>query len=252
MIDKVLLKKRFEKSLETYDENAIIQNEMALKLIELIKNYSSDFNRIFEFGVGSGNLTQLISNNLTFEKIYLNDIVKKSEFWAKKYVDELEFIQGDIEQIDIPKALDLIISNATIQWIKDFDDLIEKISKSLNKEGIFAFTTFGENNFSEIQKVLGVSLKYFPLKILQEKLAKHFDILHVEENKIELEFENLNEVLKHIKNTGVNCLTVKNFYKSSLINYNLEYTKLFSTQSGVKLTYNPIYIIAKKTSTKGD
>lgn len=246
MIDKMLLKKRFEKSLETYDENAIIQNEMALKLIDLVKSQSSNFDRIFEFGVGSGNLTRLVSENFAFKKLFLNDIVKKSENWAKRYTNGCEFIHGDIEKITYPQNLNLVISNASVQWVKDFDKLLEKVANSLQTGGIFAFSTFGEENFIEIQKVFGISLEYLPLEILQEKLSKHFNILHLEANKRELEFETPSEVLKHIKNTGVNCLSVKNFYKSSLIRFNSQYIKHFATDNGVKLTYHPIYVLAQK------
>ena len=244
MIDKLLLKKRFEKSLETYDENAIVQNAMAVKLIELLDKQT--FNKIFEFGVGSGNLTRLISENIEFEKLYLNDIVKKSEKWAKKYVEDFEFLEGDIEKIAFPPDLDLVISNAAIQWVKDIDGLFEKVFDSLKSGGVVAFTTFGIENFEEIQHVLDISLKYFPVEFLKEKLQKHFDILYIEEGKNELEFKTPACVLKHIQNTGVNCLSIKNFYKSGLIKFNYLYKKLFSTPAGVKLTYHPIYVVCKK------
>lgn len=246
MIDKLLLKKRFEKSLETYDENAIVQNEMAIKLIDLIKSQGNSFDRIFEFGVGSGNLTRLITENFEYKELFLNDIVKKSAFWAKKYTDGFEFIHGDIEKIIYPENLNLITSNAAVQWVKDLDTLLEKVSNSLEKDGLFAFSTFGEENFIEIQKVFGISLNYLPIDVLQEKLSKRFNILHFEINKRELEFDTPSDVLKHIKNTGVNCLSVKNFYKSGLIKFNSEYKKLFASEKGVKLTYNPIYALVQK------
>ena len=68
----------------------------------------------------------------------------------------------------------------------------------------------------------------------------------IEEATEELEFESPKEVLKHIKSTGVNCLNVKNFYKSGFLKFEKEYKKLFDEKSCVKLTYHPIYIVAKK------
>lgn len=246
MIDKILVKKRFEKTLETYDENAIIQNYMGNKLLELlIKNQGADFSNIFEFGVGSANLTRLISEKLSYEKLFLNDIVKKSKNWAAKYVDDFEFVEGDVEKIDFPANLDLVISNAAIQWV-DFDKMLTKIANSLKSGHTFAFSTFGEDNFFEMAKIFKIGLSYLPLTVLEEKLKKHFEILHIGEDKIELDFPNPKEVLNHIRHTGVNCCGKKSFYKSTLLLFEQEYKKLFSTQDGVKLTYHPICVVARK------
>ena len=38
MIDKALVKTRFAKSLDTYDENALIQKIMASKLVSLLES----------------------------------------------------------------------------------------------------------------------------------------------------------------------------------------------------------------------
>lgn len=249
MIDKLLLKKRFEKGLDTYRENAIIQNYMASQLIELIKKHSeTKFKRVFEFGTGSANLTRLFVQEFSYEKLFLNDIVKKSEKYAKQMVSDFEFIEGDIEKIEFPKNLDLVISNATVQWVNDLDKLIEKTAASLDVGSKFVFSTFGEKNFLEIQQVFGIGLDYILKETLEEKLKKHFKVLDMFEDKIEVNFANPKEVLKHIKNTGVNCIGVKNFYKSAFFNFQREYRKLFSTPEGVKLTYHPICIIVEKIS----
>lgn len=246
MIDKLLVKKRFEKTLETYDENAIIQNYMGNKLVELLKRHQGDsFARVFEFGVGSANLTRLITENLSTEELFLNDIVKESKSWANKYAEDFEFLEGDVEKIDFPNDLDLVISNAAIQWV-DFDKLLDKIAESLKSGASFAFSTFGQDNFLEISKIFGTGLNYLPLDILEEKLKKHFEILHIGEDKIELDFPNPKEVLNHIRHTGVNCCGKKSLYKSTLISFEQEYKNLFSTQDGVKLTYHPICVVAKK------
>lgn len=244
MIDKLLLKKRFEKSLKTYDENAIIQNYMGEKLINLLPE--KVFNKIFEFGVGTGNLTRLISEKFSYEELFLNDIVEKSETWVQKHVADFNFIKGDIEKIELPRNIDLIISNATVQWLKDFDKLLEKVSKSIDKAGIFAFSTFGEDNFLEIERIFGIGLKYLSKETIEEKVQKHFKILHLKDDRIEVDFSTPTAVLKHIKNTGVNSIGPKTFYKSTLKKFNLDYNRLFSSQDGVKLTYHPIFVVLEK------
>ena len=52
MINKELVKKRFSKSLDTYEDNAFVQKEMGAKLISLLEK--KEFNTIFEIGCASG------------------------------------------------------------------------------------------------------------------------------------------------------------------------------------------------------
>ena len=58
-INKKLLKTRFKKSLLTYSDNAIIQNQMAKELlIKLNELKGNKFNKILEIGCGTGVLTK--------------------------------------------------------------------------------------------------------------------------------------------------------------------------------------------------
>lgn len=233
MIDKKLLIKRFKHSLKTYDKNALIQNQMGLKLVQLLPKF--EFGRIFEFGCGSANLTKIITDNIEYKELFLNDIVDDSKLWAEKIVDDFEFLSGDIENLELPQNLDLITSNATIQWVKDVPNLLQNFSQSLNKDGVIAFTTFGQDNFSQIKTKFGVGLKYLSLEELRALLEKDFEIIYLEEEKNTLQFRNFRELLSHIKSTGVNCFDTKPMKKSDLLSFKEN-----------KLTYHSIYIVAKK------
>jgi malonyl-CoA O-methyltransferase len=62
----------------------------------------------------------------------------------------------------------------------------------------------------------------------------------MEEDIISLEFNSPKEVLKHIKNTGVNALSQTIWTKSDLINFEKNYPQ--TNQEKFSLTYNPVYI----------
>ena len=55
-----------------------------------------------------------------------------------------------------------------------------------------------------------------------------------------LEFETPKDVLKHIKNTGVNALSDTRWTKSDLINFEEKYP--INANGKYSLTYQPIYI----------
>lgn len=244
MNDKNLIKKRFEKGIKTYQQNAIIQKHMADKLIMLIKKYVNldKFDNIFEIGCGSGILTKVAKRSFIYKDYFLNDITDVSELYPSD-----NFILGDIEQINLSKKgyiFDLIISNATFQWIDDLNNLFKNLNINLDKKGYFCFTTFGKENFIELKNVADISLNYHSLIDIKNFLiCNNFKILHIEEEINKLFFENPYQVLKHIKNTGVNSIKKAIWTKNKLNNFINTYQKLYTD---ISLTYHPIYIICKK------
>lgn len=247
MIDKNLVLKSFKKSLYTYIENAIIQKEMAKSLINLlIKNILINFNYILEFGCGTGILTSQIHNYIQYNKLFANDIINECHEFINKIDRNIEFINGDIEVINLNYKFDLIISNATIQWINNFELLIEKFNSLLTNNGILAFSTFGENNFIEF-KILGLpGLNYLTTNKIISILSKHFIIYEFYEEIKFLYFKNVIDILKHIKNTGVNGICRYYWTKNELNNFIKKYNDNFKTNKGLKLTYNPVYFILKR------
>lgn len=246
MLNKDLVKFRFKKSIDTYDNSAVIQKDMAGLLIDkILSNCGNDFSKIFEFGVGTGFLSKNILDKISFKDYCANDIIEESEFCIKNIIKDASFLAGDIEKIEIDEKFDLVLSNAVMQWIIDVDELLFKIHDCLSKDGYFAFTTFGEKNFIEIKETTGVSLKYLKSETLKEKCSGLFDIVAFEENIQTLYFNSPLDVLKHIKLSGTNGIKSLNWTVSKLKDFDNYYRKSFSLGEKVTLTYNPIYVVLK-------
>lgn len=249
MINKDLVKFRFKKSIHTYDNSAVIQKEMAHLLIDKILNCcGKSFDKIFEFGAGTGFLSKNILNVISFNEYYANDIIAESEFCIKNIINDVKFVAGDVEKIELEEKFDMIVSNAVMQWITDTDEFLIKIRQSLKDGGCFAFTTFGEQNFKEIKETTGVSLNYLKSETLKEKCAHNFEIMCFEENIQTLCFDSPIEVLKHIKYSGTNGIKTQNWTPSKLKHFDEYYRQIFGihgVKDQVTLTYNPIYVILK-------
>lgn len=246
-VNKNLLKQRFEKSLISYKENSIVQSQMAKNLIELLMDKEHNkFDTVYEFGAGAGILTDLITQNITLKKFYANDIIEGSKPIVQSISKDIEFIHGDIERIQHPINIDLIISNAAIQWVQDIESLFTNLHKSLNKNGILAFTTFGNENFKEINSITNKGLEYINKDKLTEIASKYFTPIAIQEEIVQLRFNTPRDVLKHIKNSGTNSITPQKWTKSDLKIFEDKYNKEFAIDDGVSLTYHPYYFILKK------
>ena len=238
---KELVKQQFSKNLTNYEENAVVQMIMAEKLLNLLPK--KEYKNILEIGCGTGFLTKLINKNIKFENYTTIDIVGGCKDFIQSINPDINFIKGDIEKTEITGKYDLIISNAVFQWITDFENFVKKLSSSLNNNGILAFATFGKENFKEIKEVGKVSLDYYAKEEIKNLLSI-YNLKHIEEEIIVKNFKNIKNMLMHMKKTGVNSLSEKTWSIKEINAFIKHYKELYN--DNVSLTYNPIYVIAKK------
>ncbi len=251
-IDKQLVKNHFSKGLRTYPKQASVQHNIACKLAEMTSNLGfTYFNKVFEAGCGSGFLTQQLITQLNIEQLTVNDLTST----AKEYIDaiarqwgkKIDFLCGDAEKITVPGHNDAVFSASTLQWFNNLPLFFNKINQCLNPKGLFAFSTFGPDNFREIRHTCQVGLHYPNQDTLKKMLAENFSILAQKEWRETMEFNHPTDVLRHMKKTGVNGLQHEYFGKRQLSRFSNHYIKQFSTiNNTVTLTYSPIIIITQK------
>lgn len=237
-----LVKNCFEKSFDKYDENAFVQKILAENLSEQIFAVKNSFDTVFEIGCGTGLLTRCINNKITFKKYFANDLTEKSKNYIAKILPEFTFIHGNAQKIKPPHNIDLLTANAVFQWFNNLDKFINYYKPYLNKNAILAFSTFGKDNFSEIQNITGLGLNYLSQQEIINILKPDFDILYTNEYKYKLDFNTPLELLAHMKNTGVNSLKKKIWSFKNVKDFCTDYMEKYEN---ITLTYNPIIITAK-------
>lgn len=251
--DKEIIKKRFGKKLSSYHQEAVVQKDIAQKLADIFSQiYPQRIQKALEIGCGSGFLTKEFILRTKIDELYLNDIADSAQIETEKVLSKLattnyQFLLGDAELLDFPSQLDLVFSSSCLHWFNDLQSFFEKVHGHLQKDGVLAFSSFGEYNFEEIKHSLGISLKYYSLQEQVDLLNNGFEVLKAVEWTESIRFETPMDVLKHIRKTGTNALSNKPFGKNHLKLFTEEYVKLFTQDdNSVTLTYHPIIIIAKK------
>ena len=251
MIDKVLVKKRFKRSLGTYEEAAIAQMQMNTRLCGYLNERDIEGQlRILEIGCGTGTLTKQLFQSLDIHEIFLNDIVEEiinpvQNILSYNDFDKYSFVIGDAEEITFPAGLDIVVSGSTFQWFKDLPGMFKKIYDALKPGGILMFSTFGLRNLMEIKEISGKGLEYYSPTDLKQIASGYFEILNLEEEIIPLYFADVMSVIQHVKKTGVNAVSSVNWSKSYYHDFLNKYES-YKTKRGYSLTYNPIYFIGRK------
>ncbi len=246
-IDKKLVSRRFAGSINSYAANAVVQGETAGGLIAALKDACGNrFDEIFEVGCGTGLLTAGLVRELQYQRLTVNDIVPECRSHIAQIV-QCEFIEGDIETIpELPRRADLIVSNATFQWLANPEAAFARFAGILPSGGALAFSTFGPENMREIAAITGHSLVYPSISRIREMLAGNFEIKIITEQSRSLVFSAPQKVLEHLRKTGVTGVKSKIWTKSVLKNFIKGYIDHYSVADGVTLTYHPVLVIAVK------
>lgn len=249
-MDKHLIRTRFSRSLSSYNDSAYAQRHIAGRLCDMTAGQckgKTNAGKVLEIGCGTGILTRLFITRFHPSELTLVDICPDV---AAMFRDiECRFIAGDAEYCDLPSGQDMIISCSVIQWFEDQKAFLSRCSGLLNDKGMLAISTFGQDNLMQIKALTGTGLEYTELERFREAVTcSGFRILALEEEHINLQFNTPEEILHHLRNTGVTGISRSSWTKGSLRKFASSYMERYRLPDGtVPLTYHPIYLIAEKS-----
>lgn len=236
IINKALVALRFRTSAATYHTLATVQRDTACALAESIAGVigSNPVADALEVGSGTGLLTREIVRTVSPVRLMLWDIAP--------IPDSLPGIhrQCDAEAAaaQLPDhSLDLIASASTIQWFNSPATFIRQCRRALRPGGLLALSTFGPDNFAELKPFISTPLHYPDAARWEKMLAEAgFSHIDITESRRSLTFPSSADLLRHIRQTGVNALSQPASVASARA----------ILHSGITtLTYHPLCIIAR-------
>lgn len=251
-MDKSLIRSRFARAAATYSDEAVVQARIARRMTDIMLR--TDFPRsgaqVLEFGCGSGGFTALWTPAFRPAQLWLNDLCPEVRPTALQSVAPgvpVRFLEGDIEQLPLPEALDAVVSCSALQWLEHPEAFLHRCAASLRPGGYLAFSTFGPQNVHEVTQLTGATLPYRSASAWAALLETDFEVVHQSEELHRLTFPDPVSVLHHLKATGVTGIRKERWNKTTLRTFAESYRNRFApTPDGVQLTYHPVYLVARK------
>jgi len=212
------------------------QKEVAF-LEKIFNKYSkSPVISILDLGCGSGNHSVVLAKR-GYEVVGVDlssKLIRLAQKKAKKYKLKVNFLKGDIRNVDLGRKFDAVIAMFNVVGYQvrneDFKRMIKTANKHLKKEGLFVFDCwfgpavlfqrpenwlkiFKENRERIIKftqptldkKNKVVSLKYRVFRILGKKILDEFEEQHV------LRFFFPKEIKQFLKNENFKVLKIAPF-----------------------------------------
>jgi len=223
----------FSKYATHYNSYSIIQEKVADKLIGLVH---SNPGYILDLGCGSGALSKRI--NWSYEKLTAVDFAQGMLDIHPKD-ENIECTYGNFNDIALFKTLskekfDYILSASALQWSDNIEKTFSEIKK-LNAP--VALAIFTGDTFKTLYKTASLKPLLSSKEEIFELQQKYFDA-DFEVVEYKLEFDNVRDIFKYIKRSGVsgsrNVLSykeTKNLMNAYPQNY-LEFEVAFITSKG--------------------
>ncbi|MCX8001194.1 MAG: malonyl-ACP O-methyltransferase BioC [Anoxybacillus mongoliensis] len=252
MIDKQLMQKRFSERAKTYDQFANVQKKMAHELMSRICRPPKT---ILEIGCGTGYLTKLLHDAYPYAKLTAVDIAPGMIETAKQRLGarSITWLCADIEEAELHETYDLIISNATFQWLTNPKQTIAKLAERRNEGGQLLFSTFGDRTFHELHTSFAYALAIQqidePLRIgpsfptFSEWLAMYDQVYGHEQFEVEY-FPTVRDFFLSLRHIGATNSTSGRYCQRPSVFKTMmrEYEQRFSEQGLIRATYHCIWI----------
>lgn len=270
MIDKQLLKKRFSRQADDYDQYAQVQKKMARHLMGMVMQWPPFRTpRILEIGCGTGYLTELLLRHFPLSEIDAVDLAPGMVAKLQNRLGGLPRVQcicGDIEEMTLHDSYDLIISNAAFQWFNDLENTLEKLKQSLRGDGQLLFSTFGERTFHELHASFSAVLvgtdmdryragqRFLSLSNLMARCTSPgcmpFSV-RAEKQMLTEYFPTARQFLRSVQKIGANnSNTEQSLQRPTVFRRMLQhYDQFYRTEKGIPATYEALYISFQQDGT---
>lgn len=252
--DQSRVRKSFRRGLESYHDAASVQAETARQLARMLQDQAGArrFGSVLEFGCGTGHLTRQLMQRFRADRLILNDLVPEAGQVLQALEEETRlnarFEAGPVESLPLPNQLDLIASASTVQWIPDLPALMSRLAMQLKPGGWLALSGFGRSQFRELAALgsAAAAPSYLDADEWCSVLPDGLEIQQIAQHPSVLEFGSAVELLKHLRQTGVNGNAQQGWSRRKLCSFEDDYRERFGRGCKLPLTYDPVLLVARR------
>lgn len=220
LIDKVKVRKNFERAAATYDKSAILQQEVASRLLERLDYIRLQPNTVLDLGCGTGVITADMLKRYPKAQIVALDLavgmLKKTQQHGRGWLRKKPHcLCADAERLPLKdNAVDLLISNLMLQWSNDLPSVFSGFERIIAPKGLLLFTTFGPDTLKEIRESWATvdsvphTSQFTDMHDIGDALLKAGFIDPVMDMEIiTMTYDSVRDVMRDIKNIGASNAT---------------------------------------------
>lgn len=137
-----------------YDQNHAFVFEYGKGLVPVLNPQPGEL--ILDLGCGTGHLTKEVAD--AGARVIGIDSSSSMIATARAAYPEIEFLVADAREFSFPFSFDAIFSNATLHWIEEAEQVIQRIAAALKPNGRLVVEFGGKGNMATITTAVQQSL----------------------------------------------------------------------------------------------
>lgn len=159
-LDKRQTRRAFERSARAYDEAAVLQREVAERVLARLDLIKTVPRCILDVGAGTGHCTRALAQRYAKARVVALDIAEAmlqvargKRSWLNRLRARQGFVCGDAEALPLADAsVDMLFSNLALQWCSEPERVFAEFRRVLAPGGVLLFTTFGPDTLRELRE----------------------------------------------------------------------------------------------------
>lgn len=153
--DKTRVRRAFDRAASDYDRFAVLQREIADRLLQRLDYCRIEPRRVLDLGAGTGYASEALLRRYRGAQVVALDLApamlaraRRRGGWLRRPLP----VCGDAEVLPLAdRSLDLIVSSTTLQWCNDLAGTFAECLRVLRPGGLLMFTTFGPDTLRELR-----------------------------------------------------------------------------------------------------
>lgn len=155
-IDKAAARRSFERAAASYEKAAVLQQEIGERLLERLDYVRLAPTTVLDLGSGTGLALDRLCRRYRQAQVIALDFATAMLSRARRrgsWRNRPRPLCADIDRLPIADdSVDLIFSNATLQWSNDLHGCFAELYRVLRPGGLLMFTTFGPDTLIELRR----------------------------------------------------------------------------------------------------
>jgi len=156
------VKRAFSNAANSYDAHAVLQREIADRLLSHLAFTRIEPGRIADIGCGTGYFTRLLRGRYktaTIVAVDLSEAMVKTTraSHTRRMPWHGRHLHAATDATCLPfksGSFDLVCSNLTMQWVANPEHMLKEMRRVLAPGGLMLFSTFGRRTLTELRQAL--------------------------------------------------------------------------------------------------